>query len=235
MTDRVYKRIFNKDIKNYTKDSLDELGIFIHFDESNLLNAKILIIGPEDTPYEGGYYIYKVRFPEEYPYKPPKVTFCSNSKIRIHPNMYVNGKVCLSILGTWSGPSWKEVMDINCVAKTIQSLMSKKTLQNEPGYQTEVGEQCINYDRIVSYENINSYIGGQVKRAKLDKKGNIERLYGFHNVILEHFYKNKGDLLKRIKNNERYTKEPEDINISIYNIVCDENYKKLFNFVDKIE
>ena len=235
MTARVYKRIFNIDIKNYTKDTLEDLGIFIHFDEIDLLNAKILIIGPKDTPYEGGYYIYKVRFPESYPFKPPKVTFCSNSKIRIHPNMYVNGKVCLSILGTWSGPSWEAVMDINCVAKTIQSLMSKKTLQNEPGFQTEVGEQCINYDRIVSFENIKSYIGGHVERAKLDKNKKIKSLHGFHDIILEHFYKNKDNLLKRIKNNERYTKEPVELSISVYNIICEENYKKLFNFISKIE
>ena len=235
MTDRVYKRIFNIDIKNYTKDTLDDLGIFIHFDETNLLNAKILIIGPEDTPYEGGYYIYKVRFPGSYPFKPPKVTFCSNSKIRIHPNMYVNGKVCLSILGTWAGPSWESVMDINCVAKTIQSLMCKRALQNEPGFLTEEGEPCINYDRIISFENINAYIGNQVQRAKLDKNSNIERLYGFHSIILEHFYKNKEEILKRIKNNERYICKPEEVNVSVYNIKCDEDYKKLFRHIGKIE
>ena len=235
MTARVYKRIFNIDIKNYTKDTLDDLGIFIHFDESNLLNAKILIIGPEDTPYEGGYYIYKVKFPEEYPFKPPKVTFCSNSKIRIHPNMYVNGKVCLSILGTWAGPSWESVMDINCVAKTIQSLMCKRALQNEPGFQTEVGEPCINYDRIISFENINAYIGNQVRRAKLDNDRKIKSLHGFHSIILEHFYKNKDEILKRIKNNERYTEQAVLLSISVYNIKCEEDYKKLFRHIGKIE
>jgi hypothetical protein len=26
--------------------------------------------------------------------------------VRFNPNLYINGKVCLSLLGTWSGPSW---------------------------------------------------------------------------------------------------------------------------------
>ena len=25
---------------------------------------------------------------------------------RLNPNLYENGKVCLSLLGTWSGPGW---------------------------------------------------------------------------------------------------------------------------------
>lgn len=29
-----------------------------------------------------------------------------NGSVRFNPNLYNCGKVCLSLLGTWSGPSW---------------------------------------------------------------------------------------------------------------------------------
>ncbi len=31
-------------------------------------------------------------------------------KVRFNPNLYDDGKVCLSLLGTWHGPSWDPAM-----------------------------------------------------------------------------------------------------------------------------
>ena len=88
-----------KDIKAITKTP--PKGIFYVHDETNKLAGKALIIGPPDTPYEGGYYFFKFSFPDNYPHSPPKVTYCTNDgKTRMHPNLYKNGKVCLSLLNT---------------------------------------------------------------------------------------------------------------------------------------
>ena len=43
------------------------------------------------------------------------------------------GKVCLSILGTWSGPKWTSIMDITTVLLTLQSLLDENPLHHEPG------------------------------------------------------------------------------------------------------
>ena len=65
------------------------------------------MIGPENTPYQYGFYLFDIKVPSEYPFKPPIVKFYTqNNKTRFNPNLYINGKVCLSILNTWSGPQW---------------------------------------------------------------------------------------------------------------------------------
>ena len=60
-----------------------------------------LITGPFDTPYEGGLFHFVIRFPPNYPLVPPRVAFMTTGggTVRFNPNLYRNGKVCLSILG----------------------------------------------------------------------------------------------------------------------------------------
>ena len=63
------------------------------------------MIGPDNTPYSYGFYLFNIFIPEEYPFKPPtvKIYTQNENKTRFNPNLYVNGKVCLSILNTWTG------------------------------------------------------------------------------------------------------------------------------------
>ena len=60
-----------------------------------------IITGPFDTPYEGGLFHFLIRFPPNYPFSPPRVKFLTTGggRVRFNPNLYQNGKVCLSILG----------------------------------------------------------------------------------------------------------------------------------------
>ncbi|KAG8911725.1 ubiquitin-conjugating enzyme E2 G1 [Tulasnella sp. 419] len=64
-------------------------------DDNNLLEWEIVIIGPENTLYEGGILKAKMTFPEEYPLRPPKLQFITPMW---HPNIYPDGVVCISIL-----------------------------------------------------------------------------------------------------------------------------------------
>ena len=65
-----------------------------------------LITGPFDTPYEGGLFHFVIRFPPNYPLVPPRVAFMTTGggTVRFNPNLYRNGKVCLSILGWGAWP-----------------------------------------------------------------------------------------------------------------------------------
>jgi ubiquitin-protein ligase len=62
-------------------------------------------------------------FPFDYPFSPPKVTFMTNDgQTRFNPNLYQingNGKVCLSILNTWSESTWSQVQLFSSVIETI--------------------------------------------------------------------------------------------------------------------
>ena len=148
------KRIVNIDIRNIKDSNLNEQGIYIKFNEEDMMKATALITGPKDSIYEHGFLIFEIQFPNNYPFSPPTFTYKSLNKVRVHPNIYVNGKVCLSILGTWAGPSWTSAMDIVNVLITIQSLLDSNPLMNEPGYENDISYRCKEYNRFIEHENI---------------------------------------------------------------------------------
>jgi ubiquitin-protein ligase len=95
-----------------------------------------MIIGPRGTPYAFCPIFFLLEFPSDYPFSPPIVKMMtSDESTRFHPNLYINGKVCLSILGTWSGPKWCAVMTISTVLSSIQSLLEPNPIVNEPGWE----------------------------------------------------------------------------------------------------
>jgi len=64
-------------------------------DDSNMYNWRIYLEGPKDTLYEGGIFQLSMTFPKDYPMAPPELQFLSDFW---HPNVYADGKVCISIL-----------------------------------------------------------------------------------------------------------------------------------------
>ena len=95
------KRILHE-IKEVQSEAMRKNRIFYWFDEADVKKGKALIIGPEGTPYADCPLIFDVQLPTDYPLSSPKVNFAtSDGSTRFHPNLYVTGKVCLSILGTW--------------------------------------------------------------------------------------------------------------------------------------
>lgn len=64
-------------------------------DDSNIYDWEIVIIGPSNTLYEGGIFKTHLHFPVTYPQQPPTMKFVSAFW---HPNVYEDGRVCISIL-----------------------------------------------------------------------------------------------------------------------------------------
>lgn len=64
-------------------------------DDTNLFRWRINVAGPEGTFYEGGQFNLVMTFPENYPQSPPEARFTSKMW---HPNVYPDGRVCISIL-----------------------------------------------------------------------------------------------------------------------------------------
>ena len=158
ITKETISRLIN-DIKQIIKNPLCEHGIYYQHDEEDMLKGYALIVGPEDTPYFGGYYFFIFDFPCNYPYSPPKLTFCTNacannSSIRFNPNLYVNGKVCISVLNTWRGEQWTACQTISTILLSLSSLLCVDPLLNEPGFnKSSVDMQT--YTSIIEYSNIN--------------------------------------------------------------------------------
>ena len=220
------KRIVNKDLKEVQKMKLDELGIHIQFNEENMLQAKAIIIGPKDTPYENGILYFKIQFPTNYPFSPPKVNYISSSKYRIHPNLYVGkpsedfkGKVCLSILNTWSGPKWTTVMHVGSVLVSIQSLLDENPLRNEPGFEKEKSLRNTNYNRVVEYDTYQQLI---YKNCLLTSS---EFKIGFEEIIQEHIKKNKETILSKLDHLCKKNEKEKKISLDIYNINISLDYQ----------
>ncbi|KAH8079108.1 hypothetical protein JL720_9365 [Aureococcus anophagefferens] len=78
-------------------------SVFVRFDEGRLDLCRCALTGPADTPYFGGLFVFDVYFPQDYPAVPPLVhlTTTGSGTVRFNPNLYADGKVCLSLLGTW--------------------------------------------------------------------------------------------------------------------------------------
>ncbi|CAJ0942620.1 unnamed protein product, partial [Mesorhabditis belari] len=63
--------------------------------EEDIYKWEVLVIGPPDTYYEGGFFKALLEFPKDYPQRPPKMRFVSEMW---HPNIGPDGHVCISIL-----------------------------------------------------------------------------------------------------------------------------------------
>ena len=234
MSSKAIKRIINKDIKEINKLNLNEQGIYINFNEENILEANAIIIGPKDTPYENGVLYFRIRFPTNYPFSPPKVSYISSSQYRIHPNLYVGkshnnfeGKVCLSILNTWSGPKWTTIMHIGCVLLSMQSLLDNNPLQNEPGFEKEQGSRNKKYNQIVHYDTINHLI--------LNNCFRIPSEFGcFESIIKEHCFRNKKEIKNKITELFKNHSEEIFVYLDVYNLSLNINYKELINKFDNL-
>jgi len=85
-------------------------------ENDNIFHWKGTIIGPDDSPYKGGLFILDINFPNDYPFTPPKIKF--DTKI-YHPNINVNGTICLDILNK----EWSPSLTIGKVLLSISALM----------------------------------------------------------------------------------------------------------------
>lgn len=146
-------RIVN-DLSDFNKNKPE--GIYLYINKKNFYKNYALIIGPKNTPYFGGYFFFEIIFPRSYPHDPPRLKFLTiDGHVRFNPNLYENGKVCLSILGTWSGPKWRPVMNLKLVLLSVQSLLGEFPIKNEPGFENvkPFHKISINYNSFIIYHS----------------------------------------------------------------------------------
>mmetsp|Transcript_19406 Transcript_19406/g.21581 ORF Transcript_19406/g.21581 Transcript_19406/m.21581 type:complete len:159 (+) Transcript_19406:32-508(+) len=86
-------------------------------DEDNMFIWNATIFGPDETEWEGGILPLILKFPEEYPSKPPKVRFTVPI---FHPNVYNDGSICLDIIQD----KWRPIYTVNTILLSIQSLLT---------------------------------------------------------------------------------------------------------------
>jgi ubiquitin-protein ligase len=115
-------------------------AIFLRHDQERLDVMRCLISGPEGTPYSCGLFVFDLLLPEGYPSIAPlmKIITTGDGRVRFNPNLYEDGKICLSLLGTFHGGHESEkwnpsVSSVYQIVLSIQSqLLVADPMFNEP-------------------------------------------------------------------------------------------------------
>jgi len=102
-------------------------------DENDFYLWTVCFTGPEDTIYEGGFFKALLTFPQDFPQNPPEMKFLTEMW---HPNIYEDGKVCISILHSPGNDPYNEQEKAEERWRPIlgveQILVSVISMLNEP-------------------------------------------------------------------------------------------------------
>merc|ERR1711997_465405 len=114
-----FKKIMKEIKKNLPINIVTSINgsMFIRFDENNPRFLQALLTGLEDTPYANSCFLFDIYLCDDYPNKPLMIKHITKGAAKctanngpggFSPNLHQSsGKVCLSLLGTWSGPGWE--------------------------------------------------------------------------------------------------------------------------------
>ncbi|GBP38403.1 hypothetical protein EVAR_28200_1 [Eumeta japonica] len=120
-------------------------GVWVRGFEDRIDLLSVMIAGPKKTPYEDGLFVFDVQLGGEYPRAPPLCHYHSYCTDRLNPNLYEDGKVCVSLLGTWSGRGvevWGKDSSLLQVIVSLQGLiLNAEPYFNEAGYEKQKGSQ----------------------------------------------------------------------------------------------
>jgi len=175
-------------------------SVFVRIDEQHMDIMKVVITGPDDTPYSSGCFLFDIYFPPTYPNGPPLVNLqtTGGGSVRFNPNLYNCGKVCLSLLGTWSGAeseNWnKDTSTLLQVLVSIQSLILVPTpFFNEPGYESQIGtprgdQNSRSYNEVIRVATLEHAMVGQLRKPPQH----------FEQIIQSHFYYKRASINKMV-------------------------------------
>ncbi|KAL7545527.1 hypothetical protein ACHAWF_008889 [Thalassiosira exigua] len=114
--------------------------IWLRYDDETPQYLRAVITGPpRNTPYSNGLFVFDIYIPSSYPSAPPLVQLLTTGggTVKFSPNLYETGRVCLSLLNTWSGPKWDPGQSsILQILVSIQGLIMgvEHPYYMEPGY-----------------------------------------------------------------------------------------------------
>ncbi|XP_055590421.1 (E3-independent) E2 ubiquitin-conjugating enzyme [Uranotaenia lowii] len=172
-------------------------GVWVRTFEDRLDLLSVMIEGPKKTPYEDGLFLFDIQLGQDYPASPPLCHYISYCSDRLNPNLYEDGKVCVSLLGTWSGRGtevWGSNSTLLQVIVSIQGLiLVDEPYFNEAGYEKQRGSQQ-------GKENSRMY--NEMVLLKLVQS--MTKLVAnppeiFSDQILQHFRQRGLDMYQRIK------------------------------------
>ncbi|CAE7198227.1 UBC23 [Symbiodinium natans] len=168
------------------------IAVRTYASRSDLFRA--MVVGPPGTPYSDVPFFFDMSLSPQYPSEPPLVHFMAayvSSCEKLNPNLYNDGKVCLSILGTWAGPGWDpQKSTLLQVLISLQGLvLVEDPYFNEPGHEWECNSEHGRNASALYNENVRLL----VLRAALNVSKHPPS--GFEEMVASHFARHGPRLL----------------------------------------
>ena len=227
--DDTIKRLV-KDVSSLYKNPLTNEGVYYIHDDADMMKGYAMVIGPEGSLYEHGFYFFEFTFPYNYPQSPPIVKFkTQDGKTRFHPNLYRNGKVCLSIINTWKGEGWTSCQTIRSVLMTILSILDEEPLLNEPGI-TKHNPSFEPYHKIIAFRNYEHAVIKQLSDLDLGIK-----FQSFRKFMVDYYNDNRDKIKSRIEALMNDSDGVHSYTTQIYNLNATVNYEELLNSFSSLE
>ena len=154
------------------------------------------------------------------------------TKIRFNPNLYINGKVCLSLINTWNGPKWTSCNTLSSVLLSIQGLVFNEfPLVNEPGFET-IKEIHHIYNNVIEYGNIYVHIYQLVKQISNNNCNTHIQL--FKDIITKNFIKTYNSVYDKLKILHKKNKYVDEFICSTYGINVKNNTTEILDNIELI-
>ena len=154
--------ILKKQLQDLMKST--DLGFSVGLvDDNDFYKWTVCFTGPEDTIYEGGFFKAILTFPDDFQQNPPEMKFITEMW---HPNIYKDGRVCISILHSpgvdrfneqeSAEERWRPVLGVE------QILVSVVSMLNEPNFDSPA-----NIDASVQFRDHNEEYKKKVRQLVL--------------------------------------------------------------------
>ncbi|KAM0825773.1 hypothetical protein ACQ4PT_069314 [Festuca glaucescens] len=179
------------------RDLPESIYVRVYEDRIDLLRAAI--VGPAGTPYHDGLFFFDVHFPPGYPRCPPKVHYRSGG-LRINPNLYESGKVCLSLLNTWLGSGSEKWGKSNStmlqVLVSIQGLvLNDKPYFNEPAIFSSKEKHSLAYNLTAFVLSCKTMLYSLQNPPKVITEPSF-LAKNFETIIVRHFHEREQAILE---------------------------------------
>lgn len=218
-------KVVGKEVRTLLKGLPQDGSIVIRGYEDRADLCRAVVFGPPGTPYAGVPFFFDIFLPSDYPKSPPKMLYWAGaSRDRLNPNLYENGKVCLSLLGTWNGPGWDpKSSSILQLLLSVQALvLVEEPYFNEPGFEklkgTAEGTRASKlYSENACVLSMQSFVslwshtpeGFKVSWNTAPLTDELVLIFTSVQPILQSFYKGKGEGLKLLERCRSLVKDPE--------------------------
>lgn len=129
--------LLRNQLKELMKNPVDGFSVGL-LDDSNIYEWQCMMEGPPGSDYDGGYFPCQLSFPKEYPNKPPTMRFLTPNFW--HPNVYKDGRVCISILHEAKhdemnqqekmSEKWRPILGVEAILVSVLSMLSDPNFES---------------------------------------------------------------------------------------------------------